>query len=383
MKQILFLITLALLLIACSKLDTTPPALAITNPTIGSAVSGTVAVTVGAVDDTVNISRVDLYVRGKGSTDKGMMMGSSASKQSPYVISWNSEAQPNQAELELVAVGKDASGNESESPAVSVKTQNQGPNLQLLTAYTVFPDSSSSLQSASLVLSDFVSPQDVLPPSNFSFDTPEIEVTSLDLQATSASYLLEWLWDPYATAATGNGIYVSDKDLAGPYDLVTKRATSVASGLQKYSKTILDAASGDSFYGLVTGIDASQKETGYSNADKTTFLPAQSLSTPSSGATLLDGRPTLNWVANTKADGYLYYVYDKNPWEADAKILWSNPIVNGKRQSIEELTVTYPFDQAALGSGTYWWWVVGISFDRSSSKVDAMSFSKTQTFKVP
>ena len=53
-------------------------------------------------------------------------------------------------------------------------------------------------------------------------------------------------WNGYGTlnapAATGNGIYVSDNDLAGPYDLVTKRATSVASGLQKYSKTITDAA---------------------------------------------------------------------------------------------------------------------------------------------
>ena len=37
-------------------------------------------------------------------------MGSSASNQSPYVITWNTEAQPNQAELELVAVGKDSSG---------------------------------------------------------------------------------------------------------------------------------------------------------------------------------------------------------------------------------------------------------------------------------
>ena len=256
MKPLLILIPLALLLASCSSLDTTPPVLAITSPSIGSSVSGTVAVTVGAVDDTVSISQVDLYVRGKGSTEKGMMMGSSASNQSPYVITWNSEAQPNQAELELVAVGKDSSGNESQSPAVSIKTQNQGPNLQLLTAYTVFPDTTSSLQSNISILSDVVSPHDVLPPSNFSFDSPEFEVSSFDPQATSASYLLEWLWDPYVPAATGNGIYVSDNDLAGPYDLVTKRATSVASGLQKYSKTITDAAPGDSFYGLVTGIDA-------------------------------------------------------------------------------------------------------------------------------
>jgi Bacterial Ig domain len=62
MKRILWLgsVVLVLLLTACSMLDTTPPALAITSPTIGSAVTGTVAVTVGAVDDTVNISRVDL-----------------------------------------------------------------------------------------------------------------------------------------------------------------------------------------------------------------------------------------------------------------------------------------------------------------------------------
>ena len=174
----------------------------------------------GAVDDTVSISRVDLYVRGKGSTEKGMMMGSSASSQSPYVITWNTEAQPNQAELELIAIGKDSSGNESQSPAVSIKTQNQGPNLQLLTAYTVFPDTTSSLQSNISILSDVVSPQEVLPPSNFSFDILELEASSFEPQATSASYLLEWLWDPYAPAATGNGIYVSDKDLAGPFCII-------------------------------------------------------------------------------------------------------------------------------------------------------------------
>jgi hypothetical protein len=78
MKHLLILVTLALLLASCSSLDTTPPVLAITSPSIGSSVSGTVAVTVGAVDDSVNISRVDLYVRGKGSAEKGMM-GSSAS----------------------------------------------------------------------------------------------------------------------------------------------------------------------------------------------------------------------------------------------------------------------------------------------------------------
>jgi Bacterial Ig domain len=387
-KRLTLIAVSCLLLAACDQKDTLPPALAISSPAVGSPVSGTVAVQVNAIDNNANLGQVDLYVRGKGSTGKGVFAGSSVSTQSPYVVSWNSEAQPNQAELELVAVGKDQSGNESESSPVAVKTQNaSSPNLQLLTAYTLIPNGSAGAPAAisaqSLEALNMVSPLEVLPPANFTNEEVEVqETTTLTAQAGTVSYLLEWMWDPYTAAATGNGIYFNKVNLAGPYELVTKRATSAAPGVQKYTKTLTDAKEGDSYYGLVTGIGANSAETGFSNADKTTFIPMQSVATPTGGASLLDGRPTLSWTKNTKADGYLYYVYDKNPWESGAKILWTNPVVGGKRQSTELLSASYPVAQAALPAGTYYWWVVGLSFDRATGKVDAMSFSEARSFNV-
>jgi len=128
------------LLSSCTPTDLTPPTLSITSPAPNSPVSGTVAVLVNAVDD-MSVSSVDLYVRGKGSLGRGVFVNSAVGS-SPFVINWNSSANmPNQSELELVAVAKDASGNESESPAIAVKTQNTGtPSLQLLTAYSFASD---------------------------------------------------------------------------------------------------------------------------------------------------------------------------------------------------------------------------------------------------
>ena len=110
-----------LLLTACTPPNTTPPTLAITTPTNGSPVSGTVPVQVSTAEED-SVTRIDLYVRGKGSSVKGVPAGSAVA--SPYVISWNTTAQPNAAELELVAVGIGKGGNEAESPPVVVKTQN-------------------------------------------------------------------------------------------------------------------------------------------------------------------------------------------------------------------------------------------------------------------
>ncbi len=125
---------------ACNSNDLTPPTLSITSPAPNSPVSGTVAVLVNAVDD-MSVSSVDLYVRGKGSLGRGVFVNSAVGT-SPFVINWNSSANmPNQSDLELVAVAKDASGNESESPAIAVKTQNTcTPSLQLLTAYSFASD---------------------------------------------------------------------------------------------------------------------------------------------------------------------------------------------------------------------------------------------------
>jgi hypothetical protein len=96
-----------------------------------------VAVQVSSAENSAVI-RIDLYVRGQGSQDKGIMVGSSVN--APHVISWNTITQPNATNLELVAVGVDAAGSETASPPVPVRTQNSGtPQLQYLVGYTIAP----------------------------------------------------------------------------------------------------------------------------------------------------------------------------------------------------------------------------------------------------
>ncbi len=147
MKHTLFLVLL-LLLASCDSTDIAPSALAITSPASGSSVSGTVTVQIGSAEDSA-VTRVDLYVRGQGSTGKGVLAGSSVNK--PYVVSWNTIAQPNTTNLELVAIGVDSAGTETASPPVPVRTQNTGtPQLQYLVGYTLAPRTAvSSVQTLS------------------------------------------------------------------------------------------------------------------------------------------------------------------------------------------------------------------------------------------
>ena len=175
---------------ACNSNDLTPPTLSITSPAPNSPVSGTVAVLVD-----MSVSSVDLYVRGKGSSGRGVFVNSAVGS-SPFVINWNTSSNtPNQTELELVAVAKDASGNESESPAVAVKTQNTGtPSLQLLTAYSFASDpllEGSALQSAGgLVnqlpagLSGVLSASEIFPPLESDRFKVESEENNLNLSTS-------------------------------------------------------------------------------------------------------------------------------------------------------------------------------------------------------
>ena len=162
----------------------------------------------------------------------------------------------------------------------------------------------------------------------------------------------------------------------GPYDLQRKQASSASTGLQSYSTFIDDANINDTFHGVVTALSAGgNSESGYSNADATTVLPPQSALTPAHASTVPNGRPTLVWSQNQEADGYLYFVYDKNPWDANPQLLWVNPVENGKRRATADLSASYPASKAALPSGTYFWWVAGVSFD-VMGKPDGFSFSE-------
>jgi hypothetical protein len=370
------LLALGFLLSSCASTDINPPTVTITSPAANAPVSSTAVVQVSASDND-GVARVDLYARGKGMTDRGVRVGSAT--QEPYVISWYTPSQPNFAELELIAVAVDSGNNEGESQPVAVKVQNSGvPALQLLTAYTLPPDaslSSASLEHSSLNL---VQAQDVLPPANFS-PTNDNKSMTLTTQATAErQYVLEWQWQPFDLGAEGYGVYLSDKDVAGPYEAQIKQSASAGAGVQKFSKITEGADAGSSFYGAVTAvINGASAETGYSNADKATFLPAQDVVSPTSKETVSTGRPTLTWTSTAGTVGYLYYVYDRNPWEKGAKLLWSN-----FPQATSSLSAAYPSDKTALASGTYWWWVAGVSFD-SNRKADGFTFSEPRSFIVP
>jgi Bacterial Ig domain len=166
---------LLVLLTACKSTDIGPNALAITSPASGSPVSGTIAVQVGTADNT-NVTRVELYVRGQGSTVKGMMVGSSVNE--PHVISWNSLSQPNATNLELVAVAIDKEGKETPSPALPIRTQNSGtPQLQYLVGYTLAPKvSATQLELASSVLLT----DGVLPPKDVDLSKQEVSLQALE-----------------------------------------------------------------------------------------------------------------------------------------------------------------------------------------------------------
>lgn len=371
-----FLYPFLLFLAACSSpTDTLPAAVSITSPASGSPVSGTTTVQLSATDD-VAVTSVKLYVRGKGSSARGVLVGTAT--QEPYVVSWYTLAQPNLSDLELVAVATDTGGNEGESAPVSVRVQNSNvPTLNLLTAYNLPSDPSlATMAAASQSLNVNTPTLGALPPTtSLSSLTPQ---SLTPLAEEGRSYVLEWQWSPFVGSADGYGVYLSEEDLAGPYDLMVRQAASSGSGVQAYSKVIPEAALGVKYHGVVSAVTGgATAEGGFSNADGASLLPTQSAVSPQDGQTVSGGRPAFTWQATPGAVGYLYYVYDKNPFEPNATLLYSN-----FPNSSAALAATYPAEQPALSSGTYYWWVAGVSFD-TAGKADSFTFSEPRTLVVP
>jgi hypothetical protein len=96
-----------------STVDTTAPTASIAAPLGSSTVSGSVPVSVNALDN-VGVARVELKVNGTVvATDSA----------APYSFSWNSAGSPN-GMATLVAVAYDAAGNAGASSTVSVNVAN-------------------------------------------------------------------------------------------------------------------------------------------------------------------------------------------------------------------------------------------------------------------
>lgn len=363
-----------LTLTACSEPDANPPAISISSPAVGQTVSGTTQVQLSARDDS-GIAKVSLYARGKGSSAEGVFVGSATAE--PYVVSWATTAFPNQAELELYAKAEDSTGNFSQSDPTWVKTSNTAsPSMSYLVGYTL-PQSAIQTQSATApnyaALATKLTPtQTILPPPNL--QPTAVSRTSLSAQAaTDRAFVIRFGWAA-VQGATGYRIWQSDKEITGPYKTI-RNQLSVGSGIQEYTPTLATAKAGDRYWGAITAV-VNSSEGNYSNADDTTLLPAQLVTSPAENSTA-DARPRLSWKATEGAQGYLFYISKKNQEEATA----ADWVCTNAPYSTDRTEANYPSSCPALTPGTYYWWVAGIAFN-SRVEVDAYTFSDSTRFMV-
>ncbi|WP_218022873.1 hypothetical protein, partial [Calidithermus terrae] len=210
---------------------------------------------------------------------------------------------------------------------------------------------------------------------------PAGEGDPLAAAALGRDYALEWGWPP-VPGADGYALYQSLGELGGPYEAQCRQAAGAA-GRQSYSQYV-PATPGEVFYGALTVLTGgATRESALSNADDAVFLPPQEALAPAQGAGVSNGRPQLSWARTEGAAGYLYFVLDKDPWDPRARVLWTNPAnPDGTVSVTPQLSATYPDGRAPLPSGTYFWWVAGVSFD-GKGIVDGLSFSDPRSFTVP
>jgi Bacterial Ig domain len=386
---------LLLLLTACPKPDDAiKPSVAILQPSNNATLNNAVNVQVDAQDAESGIAKVSVFVRGRGSRQRGVLVGTAVSK--PYLVSWQPNAAlgvPNDTELELIAVAKDRAGNEETSSPVQVKTQNPGaPRLGLLTAFT-YPSSvrtTNASKSLALNTTEIKPPLESAPRMNES----SILSSARTLDVANRVFSLEWEWFPVSGAA-GYCVYRSDADVAGEYQhLGVCQLASAGAAKERFSADVPNAIPGAPLWGAVTTRSSGNVESGKSNADSATFLPPQDSATPADGSSVTDGKPIFTWTpiqippsaatgpnGETLELGYLYYVFDRDPTQAGAVIVgtnFPNAISATSSQWVDFDKQPLP----ALPSGSYHWWVVGVLFD-ADGRADALSFSDPKRFVVP
>jgi Bacterial Ig domain len=380
MRRILILGSCLVTLVGCPKPpDDTKPTVAIQQPAGDATISGAVTVQIDAQDTGTGVSRVSVYARGQGNTSTGVLIGTAISK--PYVIAWRpNEALgvPNAASLELIAVARDGAGNEETSSPVRVKTQNpSAPSLNLVTAFTYPPNVTLSSPRASRP--PRINPLEIQPPSGVRLETTPARLTPQDIG--NRVFALEWEWFP-VVGVDGYCIYSSGIDLAGEYKQERCQTASTGAAKEKFSKIVEGATVSGKFWGAVTTVSSNRTvESGKSNADGASFLPPQDSATPAENSSVTDGKPNLTWTPTTGVTGYLYYVYDRNPWEAGAVLKGTN-FPKSTASTSSTWTDGNGIALPTLSSGTYYWWVAGVSFD-NQGRADGLTFSDPKRFTVP
>jgi Bacterial Ig domain len=381
MKKRVLSSLLLCVLVACPRPDDDrPPSVAIGQPANDATLTGTTTIQIDAQDSGTGVSKVSLYARGQDSTTKGVLVGTAVSK--PYIVSWQPNTAlgvPNATPLELVAIARDFAGNEDISSPVRVRTQNPGaPSFNFLTAFTYPPDVQLTSNS-SRVKSPGFDVRHLRPPNGISTQKTTIPRPQPQ-DVANRVFALEWEWSPTA-GVDGYCIYSSNADVAGAYTQHRCQNASSGAAKEKFSTLFKDVIPGNQYWGAITTVSSNRTvESGKSNADSATFLPPQDSATPADGSSVTDGRPTLTWTPTTGADGYVYFVFDRNPWEQGAVLKGTNyPRSTAKTSSAWVDGDNQPLP--VLPPGTYYWWVSGVSF--TGTNADALTFSEPKRFVVP
>lgn len=368
-------------LIACDSNDKAIPQVSINSPATGTSVSGTTNVQITAIDD-IRIANVKLYVRKVNGKEEGRILGTAIRE--PYIINFNSLELPNLSEVELYVVATDGSGKKASSDPVLIRIQNPGvPDLSAFFTMIFPPQTDNQRLSLKEISTINIFPEipkveEVLPPQCFPHcPTRQHRTTNISHQSIS-NLNRALIWEvPCTGGVDGYTLYQNQNSLVGPYEEIRNTAVPSNCTIFKADHRV-EAQAGDTFYGTVRAISGGGSiRSGSSNFDTTTFIQQTINSQPEQDSTITTGRPNLRWEKNTEADGYFYYVYNRSPWDKERTLVWGN-----YPKTTAKLSADYPTDFSALPSGTYYWWVAGVSFD-SKRQADSFSFSEVKRFVVP
>jgi len=166
--------------------DTTPPAVSMTTPANGAALSGSVTVSANASDN-VGVTGVQFKLDGAN-------LGAEDTT-SPYSITWDTTAASNGSHT-LTAVARDAAGNQTTSSPVSVTVSNSSGDTTPPTASMTAPANGTTV-SGSVTVSANASDNVAVAGVQF-----QLNGSNLGAEDTAAPYSITW-----DTTAVANGSY--------------------------------------------------------------------------------------------------------------------------------------------------------------------------------
>jgi hypothetical protein len=177
--------------------DTTPPTVAITAPSSGATVSGTVQVSVSASDD-VGVAGVKFFV-------DGSMLGAEVTG-APYTASWDTTTTANGSHT-LTAVARDAAGNNTTSAAVALMVANNTLSTTPPTVAITAPSNGATVSSTVQVTA---SASDNVGVAGVQF---YLDGSPLGVGQTIAPYQISW--DTTTTANGSHTLTAAARDAAG------------------------------------------------------------------------------------------------------------------------------------------------------------------------